>query len=103
MAKATGKTPAALANQPSIDFILEPYFKAFFDLSGTRQVSMGGELPISPRDILAYAVIHGFDTDIQFFYRVVTECDSVFFDHVSEKRKHENKSAKGKKPGGRRK
>lgn len=58
---------------------------------------MGGELPISSSEILAYARIHGFETDLQFFYRVVTECDSEFFEFMAKKRKAEKPAKAAKK------
>lgn len=97
MAKMNGKLPPALANQPIIDTILTPYFRAFFSLSSIRQNSMGAELPIQASEILAYARIHNFLEDIQFLFRVITECDSIFFEELSKKRKATDKPKKGSK------
>jgi hypothetical protein len=102
MAKISGKLPPALQSQPEIDPILVPYFRAFFSLSSVRGNSMGAELPLTPSEILAYATIHCFLEDLQFFYRVVTESDSVFFEHLAEKQKAKG-STKPKKSSGQRK
>ena len=92
MAKASGKFPDALKNQPELPFVLDDYFRAFFKLHARRQYTMGGELPLQVAEIEGYARIHGFTGDMVFFYRCVTECDLEFFEYVKEKREQEGKN-----------
>lgn len=53
---------------------------------------MGAPLPFLPSEIRTYGIIHGFDTDMQFFYRCMIELDMEYFKHYFEKQKAENKN-----------
>lgn len=95
--KLSGKLPPALRDRPNIQGPLADYFKAYFELHSRRGHSMNGELPISVEAIFAYARMKGFDTDSSFFFRIVSECDSEFFDYVNKKRDAKKSSGKNRK------
>lgn len=92
--------PPALANRPVLPTILEDYFNAFFRMHLRRQYTMGSELPFLNAEIESYGNMHGFDTDMLFFYRCMTEMDTEVFKYQSErnKQKKEAPSAAPKPP-----
>lgn len=88
--------PQALQDRPVLPDVLEDYLNAFFQLDLKRQHTMGAELPIPASEIIAFANIFGFEVDMQFFYRCISEMDSESFMYRAERNKQ--KAAQTKKP-----
>lgn len=86
-ARTEGKVPPALKNRPELPYVLTDYLLAFNSLQGRRQYTMGAPLPIQASEIYSYAVMYGFYSDIQFFYRCIVEMDLEFFEHEKKPEK----------------
>ncbi len=53
---------------------------------------MGSELPFLNTEIESFGNMHGFDTDMQFFYRCMTEMDIELFKYQSERNKQKKET-----------
>jgi hypothetical protein len=82
-----GRPLRVLQEMPILLRHMIPVWEAFHLLSASRQVTMGGSLPIPFRDIIEYCIWDGINTkDGQRRYlRFIREMDSVYLSHANEK------------------
>lgn len=81
--------PPALASEPRLDFRQAFYYAAFQDLTGSRNVSMAGALPIPVSEIKAYCELFNIAEleERSRILRYVKVLDNAYLTYVSEKQK----------------
>lgn len=98
--EATGQTPAALANQPTLSEHLRYYLALFQELAEDRQYSgMGEPRPLALRDFLAYASLWQFSRlEVQETWEVVRWIDTTWLRLYVKRQKSEQQKIKKPKP-----
>ena len=75
-----------------------PYWKAFSDLTTSRQTSQAGPSPILVGEVLAWLLLHdieGTESRVEFLY-FVRQLDIEFLDYVSTEMKRKTDTAQSK-------
>ncbi len=81
--------PPALRNRPQLDTRQIYFYNAYQEISGSRNFSMSGPLPIPVSEILAYCTLYKIHNveKIEMLKRRITFLDGVYLTHVAEKSK----------------
>lgn len=83
--KKTGVMPEALSKKPVIPWSLTRYLEAYQQMAGQRQLGYGTPQPLSITDIIFYGLTHGFNNDMEFFFKVVTSLDEDTMEEQAKK------------------
>ena len=84
-----GVEPKALQDRPVLDDRQAYYYSAYQAISGSRQVGMGGPLPIPVSEILAYCDLF-YIAELnarERLFKYLKRLDNTYLDHVAEKSK----------------
>lgn len=90
---AAGREPSALRNRPRLDVRQVRVYNAFQSVTGSRNASMSGVLPIPISEIRAYCDLYQIrDAEkIETLVERIQFLDGVYLEHVAEKSKSQTK------------
>lgn len=77
--------PDRIANAPELEFGLDLYYDAFWDLTTGRQAGLGAS-PIAYMDMRDYALAHEYDEEqIEFLFHCVRMMDNAYLEFYNKK------------------
>jgi hypothetical protein len=85
----TGVTPKALESRPELASRLGYYYQAYNRLARSRDVSMGGPLPLKVSEILAYCTLFEIRQveERGRLFDHITNLDDTYLDYLAKKNK----------------